>query len=233
MDGMPHLLRFAYQLRFHRFGSWTLDRWAVTLAWGAATVVLAQWLLRGRPLLPLWHWVVLASLFVSGLGVLMLRGWAARRSYVVFSSESARPAPAPGVLAPDDKVALRATGRFEVEGRTAFFASLQAYWRTFATREHAIMAIRNPSRFLLLGSVPTEQLGMWYMFIPAQAVEGVTAGRLAFGPDNGPALRVVYRRVSRDRDARKATKPVRETVYLMFDDESALKRVWAGLNVAG
>lgn len=201
----------------------------VSLAWGAAIVLLLQWLLRGMPALPLWHWLLGALLVLSGAGLLALHAWAARRSYVLFTPETGSHAPEPCALAPEDKIALRAAGRFEVEGRTAFLAGLQAYWRSFGTREHVVMAIRHPSRFLLLGRVPLEQVGMWYMFIPAEAVETISAGRLAFGTVAGPALRLVYRRIERGPDARKMPKPVRERVYLMFEEEPMRERVWADL----
>ncbi len=74
------ILRLAYQLRHHRVGSWALDRWGVTLAWGGSILIGLQWLLRGQPVLPAWHWVILALLLLGGLGLLILRGWAARRS---------------------------------------------------------------------------------------------------------------------------------------------------------
>lgn len=222
-------MKFAYQLRHHRFGGWTLERWVVTLAWGAAALLWLQWLLRGRPALPPWHWGVLALLLLGGAGVLALRVWAARRRYVVFKAEAALSSPQPCALAPDGKVALRATGRFEVEGRSSFFAGLQAFWRTFATREHAVMAICHPTRFLLLGAIPAEQLGMWYIFIPAQQVTQVIPGQVAFGAARGPGLRVDYRGVAENLRAGKAPKTTHETVYLLFDDAQARERVWADL----
>lgn len=228
---MAHLLKAAYQLRSHRFGAWALDRWAVTLAWGAVAIIVLQWVLRGRPVLPPWHWLVLGLLLLAGGGLLGLRVWAARRRYVVFTPEAGGRSPEPRALAPDDKVALRATGRFEVEGRAALYAHLQAYWRTFATGEHAVMAIRHAARFLLFGPASPEQLGMWYMFIPAEALEQVTPGRMAFGTASGPALRLIYRCAVARRDPGKPPKLVRETAYLMFEDEQARTCVWADLCV--
>lgn len=225
---MAQILKFSYQLRHHRFGGWPLDRWAVTAAWSAAVVVLLQWLLRDRPASPLWHWLVLALLALGGAGLLALRIWAARRNYTVFTPEDGKAGPAPCALLSDDKVALWATGRFEVEGKAGSFAYLQAFWRTFVTCEHAIMAIQHPSRYLLLGRTPVEQIGMWYIFIPAQAVEQVTPGRGAFGASCGPALRVTYRREA-DQSARRPAKSVHETIYLLFEDEPARERVWADL----
>ncbi len=226
---MAQLLNLAYQIRHHRWGPWALDRWAVTIAWGVAAVISLRWVLRGRPVLPLWHWLVLVLLILAGAALLALHAWAARRDYVLFTPETGQLIPEPCALTPEDKVTVWATGRFAVENRAAFFANLQAFWRTFATREHAVMALRTRSRFFLLGQVPQEQLGMWYVFIPATALDEVTPGSMAFGTDCGPALRLGYRRITSDQDAKKATKPMRETVYLMFRDEPARTRVWADL----
>ncbi len=228
---MTRWLHLAYQIRYHRWGPWALDRWAVTIAWGAAAIALARWLARGRPGLPLWHWLVLGVLILLGAGLLLLRTWAARRDYSVFVPEAEPLSAEPRALEPADKIAVRATGRFSVEGCAVFFADLQAFWRTFATGEHAIMAIRPRSRFLL-GQMRPEWLGMWYIFIPAEALEDVTPGVMVFGGARGPALRLGYRRTASDPDGRKTSRPVRETVTLMFEDEPARLRVWADL-IAG
>lgn len=226
---MPQLLYLAYQLRAHRFGDWALDRWGATLAWGASAVVVGQWLLRGRPALPIWHWLILGLLLAGGIGLLALRGWAAKRAYVVFAVDTQTSKPHPHALPPEDKVALRATGRFEVEGKTGLFADLLAYWRSFGSREHAVMAILHPHRFLGLGRIPDERLGMWYIFIQPDALIEVTPGQLTFGRQTRPALRVVHRYTPPRPEGKKAHPPVRETVYLAFEAIGARAAVWADL----
>ena len=94
------IFELAYQLRLHRVGGWALDRWAVTLAWGASVLILTRWMWRGQPVLPAWHWLILALLVLSGAAVVVLRGWAARRSYVVFLPEPGLASPPPTALAP-------------------------------------------------------------------------------------------------------------------------------------
>jgi hypothetical protein len=135
---MPaRLLELAYRLRQHRMVGWSLDRWAGTLAWGAAALILLFWVLRGMPPVPVLHWTLLVFLALAGLALLGLRGWAKSRSYVIFTPQPGLIAPPSAALRPSDKLPVRATGRFEVEGRSEFFADLMAYWRTFASREHA------------------------------------------------------------------------------------------------
>ena len=225
------IFKLAYQLRLHRVGGWALDRWAVTLAWGASVLILTRWMWRGQPVLPAWHWLILALLLLSGAAVVALRGWAARRSYVVFRPEPGLAPPAPQPLLPEDKIPLRATGRFDVQSRERLFADLPAYWRTYASREHAVLAIQHPSRFLLLGHSRDEDAGMWYAFIPPAAIGEVTPGQLRYGRQVSPGLRVVYRRQPPARDGKRPPKAVVATIYLAFEDEAARVRVWADLAV--
>ena len=222
------MLKLAYQLRVHRLGDWGLDRWGVTLAWGASAAILAQWVVRGRPELPAWHWGVLALLILGGLALLALRGWAARRSYVVFEPESGSAPPAGRAMSPEDKAPVRATGRFEVNGRVSLFADLTAYWRSYASREHAVLAIQHQTRFLI-GRSPEEDAGMWYLFIQPEAVEGITPGRLRYGGRTDPALRVVYRWQPPAAEGKRPPRPLDATAYLAFEDAAPRDVVWADL----
>ena len=220
------IFKLAYQFRLHRVGGWALDRWAVTLAWGAGVFILTRWAWRGQPVLPAWHWLILALLLLSGAVVVALRGWAARRSYVVFLPESGLVSPPPTPLLPEDKIPLRATGRFDVQGREHLFADLPAYWRTYASREHAVLAIQHPTRFLL-GQSRAEDDGMWYAFIPPAAITEAMPGALRYGRRVSPGLRVVYRRQSPARDGKRPPKAVVATIYLAFEDEASRASVWA------
>ena len=223
------VFEFAYQFRLHRVGGWALDRWALTLAWGASAFILTRWAWRGQPVLPAWHWLILALLVMSGAAVAVLRGWAARRSYVVFLPEPGLAPPAPRPLLPEDKIPLRASGWFDVQSRERLFADLPAYWRTYASREHAVLAIQHPSRFLLLGRSRDEDAGMWYAFIPPTAITEVTPGALSYGRQVSPGLRVVYRRQPPALDGKRPPKAVVATIYLAFEDEATRVSVWADL----
>jgi hypothetical protein len=222
------IFKLAYQLRLHRVGGWALDRWAVTAAWGASAFILAQWVWRGQPNLPAWHWLILALLLLDGAGMLALRGWAARRSYVIFLPQRDLPDPDPTPLIQEDKVPVRATGWFEVEGRERQFVDLTAYWRTYASREHAVLAIQQPTRFLLGHSRP-EDAGMWYAFIPPAAITEITPGALRYGRQINPGLRVVYRRQPPVPEGKHPSKAISAMLYLAFEDDAARVRVWADL----
>lgn len=224
------LLKFAYQLWLHRFGRWGLDEVFILGTWGAAIFILASWLVRGKPPVPAWHWAAWAALLAAGAAMVGLRTWAARRQYLLFEPEPDLPLPVAQALAPEDKLLIRATGRFEVEGKSHFFADLLAYWRSFATREHAVMAIIHESRFLLLGTVPEHEIGMWYIFFRPEDIVAITPGQLTFGAAVRPALCVTYNIVPTappGKNQRK--KPIRDTAYLIFDDEAARAAVWADL----
>jgi hypothetical protein len=224
----PRIFELAYRLRLHRVGGWALDRWAVTLAWGASALILMQWAWRGQPILPAWHWLILALLLLSGAAVMAARGRAARRSYVVFITEPKLTPPAPLPLQPEDKILLRATGRFDVQSKGRLFADLPAYWRTYASREHAVLAIQHPSRFLLAHS-GDEDVGMWYAFIPPAAITEVTPGALRYGRRIGPGLRVTYRRQRPVPEGKRPAKAAAAAIFLAFDDNVTRARVWADL----
>jgi hypothetical protein len=229
-------LQLAYRLRHHRLAGWSLDRLGVSLAWGVAVLILLLWWLRGAPAVLAWHWAFLALLGLSGLGLLILGAWAGSRSYVIFAPQPGLAAPSGAALAPADKLLVHATGRFEVEGRPGFFADLMAYWRTFVSREHAVMAIAHESRFLGVGSRPAEDVGMWYVFFRPEAIEAVTPGFLAFGSRTGPGLCIAYRYDEPLPDnARRGAKPrqARTALYLMCEDDDARRRIWADLLADG
>ena len=229
---MSRLLRTAYQLRYHAFSGWALDRWLATLAFAAALLVL----LSGPQHMGWPARLFGGLLLLAGLALLVLRRWAAARMYVVFRPHPGLLAPAGEPLDPTDKISLHVTGEFEVEGKRHFFADLFAYWRTFATREHAIMAIRRPARYLLIGAAPGQDMGMWYVFIRPALLTSVTAGELAWGGLRRPALEVCYRPASAEKPSGgrrllrlRAPQGERQVVYLAFEEQPALLRVWADL----
>jgi hypothetical protein len=205
------LFRLCYQLRSHRWSGWPLDTWlslALVLVAGLASLGLVP----GR-------WATICAMAAAFLVLRAFLLWAKRSHYVLFLAEDVPAAPGPTrPLHPTDKVALRATGRFEVEGKEHQFSHLQAYFRTFATREHALMAIVPPSRFLLLGAREEQEVGMWYIFFRPRQILALAPGTLCFGPAARPALRVAYQGEEKQ-----------QIVYLSFEDHAERQCVWADL----
>jgi hypothetical protein len=159
--------------------------------------------------------------------------------YLIFTAQPELPVPAGQALDPADKIALHATGQYEVEGKSHFFADLLAYWRTFATREHAVMAIVHESRYLLFGTMPESDIGMWYIFFKPRDIRSVAAGQLTYGAQHRPALAVSYlgppgpSPSGLRRLFSKAPTREKMTAYLVFDDEAGRACVWADLLADG
>jgi hypothetical protein len=223
-----------YDLRTYPAGRWGLERWGENLVWAAAIVVLAtHWrdALAGAPA----PWIALGGAFVMALALAVLRRKAAGESYLAFVASQQGMAPAPHRMPPAEKVALRATGWFEVDQKEHFFAGLQAYWRTFASEEHAVMAIVHPRRFCLFGQLPREDAGMWYIFFRPVALVVVVAGELAFGSAVCAGLRVTYRHeVPGHRRLwnfwrQPTTRLLERTGFLGFASVAERDQVWADL----
>ena len=221
------LFKLGYQLRMHRLGDTQLDVLTRNLAFLAAAIILIQWLLRGRPSLPPWHWAILGLILFVAFGLIVLSNWAGRAGYARFTPGAGLQPPRPLPMPASDKATIWATGHFEVEDKRGILANLAGQWRSFGSREHAVMVTQRPSRFLL-GSLPPDRIGMWYAFFQPADVDDVSAGTVAFGAARRPGLRIVYRSLPQS-DGKKPKKPVREVLHLAFEDEAARDRVWADL----
>ena len=212
------LPRTLYELQQYRWGNVSLQRWLTWLLAFLALLGLLNILPGGRPLA--------ATLALVAVVLVLGRLWAERQSYVFFRLT-------PNTIAlgdqpplwPADAVLLRASGLFEVAGKEARLTEVLAYYRTFETREHAVMARQTPSYFLRFGSIPSEQLGMWYIFIRPEAIKKIQTGCLYFGHFPRPALRLEYTRIN------AKGKPDRERVFLSFDADSDRDRVYADLTL--
>ena len=216
------VLQFSYRLQRHiRFGM-PLARWL-----GLVLLVVAGWsLYRWWPFA--WQAALLAGLF---LGYVFVLAWAARSGYVRFT-----PGPKPGgssgpertpselpPLRPEELVPVRASGWFTVEGLEQYFVDVEAGTETVETREHIVMGLIRPTRFLLLGRWPNRDTGWWYIFFTPSTIQEIRTGQLTTGVRSRPALRIVYA-----PDADRV-----QTIYLAFDDPVALRRVWDDLLLDG
>jgi hypothetical protein len=231
-----------------------------------ATVLQALYVLRRYQVMgaPAQRWIVLllllaALLMAIGLlpgglaggliGLLLLiallagQRLAKGRQYVDFQAEPAgQPAPAATPISPAEKLAVHATGLFEVEGKAQRFTELPAVYRSFSTREHALMAVVQPARRLAgLARWPEEELGMWYIFVKHGELHQVQPGVLGFGRARRPALRLLVEQALPDKNAvldawglqwgkdksKLATR--QQTIYLSFDGEAERARVMGDL----
>lgn len=178
----------SYQVNRHHWMGAPMDRWGIVALLILAGLFAIRWLPGGAV------GVLVCALLLGVL--LLLRSVAARHFFLVFAAEGepSRRRPDAAMMNPADMLKLRATGRFEVEGRTQNFTELLAYFRSFETREHAIMAICPPASFMGVGAWPGHEIGMWYMFFKHKEIQRIDPGELEFGRNCRPALRIEVRR---------------------------------------
>jgi hypothetical protein len=209
-----------YRLNRHHFSDLPLARWIqIGLLALAGMVIIARlpayWITAG----------VLIFLFLLFTGIsIYWRG----RNYIAFT-ETPKPAVTPKALKPADKLPILASGYFSVEGKYANFTWLQGYFRTFATREHALLCLAQPSRFALLGQWPEKEVGMWYIFFRDQDVESIRWGEVSHGGEKLPGLAVDHQIFIPKQGRFDRDKTVHRTFYIACREETDLRRILADL----
>ncbi len=229
------VLQTLYILRRYQVMGAPAQRWIVLLLLLAA-LLMAIGLLPGG---------LAGGLIGLLLAITLLAGQrlAEGRQYVRFRPEPAgQPVPAATPISPAEKLAVHATGLFEVENKAQRFTELPAVYRSFSTREHALMAVVRPARRLAgLVCWPEHEIGMWYIFVKHDELRQVQPGVLGFGRSRRPALRLLVEQVLPDKSAvldawglqwgkdksKLATR--QQTIYLSFDGEAERERVLGDL----
>jgi hypothetical protein len=205
------ILQAAYRLRRHFWLDWSLARWLGVLLFLAGLLALLRG--RARP----WYALLLAGLLLIYICLLI---WAERQGYVRFrATENAGSQPEAVPLLPEELVPVRASGWFSVEGKRQYYVDLEADFETVYTREHIVLARVHPSRFLLLGTWPEQELGWWYLFVQPAAIRQVRWGLLYYGATPQRALQVVY----------ALNEETQQSAFLASDGDAVLHRVWADL----
>jgi hypothetical protein len=215
LDATGAILQLAYRLSRHFWLGWTLARWLGLLILGLGIWALIRW--WPNP----WPAVAAGVVLFLYLGILF---WARRTGYVRFrrlpdEERRLREQATPRPLRQEELVPTRVSGWFSVEGEDQYFVDVEADFETVGTREHIILGRVHPSRFLLLGKWPGEELGWWYIFVQPSMIRTVDIGELTAGPQPQRALRIVY---APDTDNE-------QTVYLLAQDTESLRRIWQDL----
>jgi hypothetical protein len=164
---------FAYQLSRQGIAGFPLIRWLYGL------------LLAGALLLPFFApvlgWWGSAGVLLLAAALWLWQRLARARGYIRFTPEAhATRTVLPQPLAPADKLPVYVTGTLSVERKVRHFAALPGFYRTFATREHALLCQVRPRRFGGLASWPEEEEGLWYAFFYARQVRRLQRGRIVF-----------------------------------------------------
>ncbi len=210
-----------YRLNRHYFADVSLSRWIqVILIIPVGILISAR--MNGY-LLPTALLLLLFVIFTAA----SLK-WR-RQNYIQFQAQST-PQVTPRPLRPADKLPIFATGFFSVEGKHAEFTWLQGYYRTFATREHALICLVQPSRFALVGKWPEKEVGMWYVFFKDEDVEDIQCGEIRYAGESFPGIAVrhgvfIPKRGRFDRD-----RTIQRTVYIACQEEADLQRIVADLH---
>lgn len=212
----------AYHLERQRLAGVPVIRWLYGLLIVLALVLLlrpgAGWWLAGGLLL------VLAALWVW---LRVLRN----QDFVHFTPQANLPAHGQETflpLQPADKLPAYVSGFLSVDTKVRRFAALPGYYRTFATREHALLCQARPRR---LGSVavwPEEEQGLWYAFFYPRQVRSLQAGEIAFDQARFPGLKVEYE-PAQPLDGKSKRRYRRVTLYLAFPQAADCRAALADL----
>ncbi|MFQ5811652.1 MAG: hypothetical protein ACE5I2_00430, partial [Anaerolineae bacterium] len=126
------ILKLSYQLGRHRLGPLRLNLLPLLFALASGLIWKAGGLAGEQAAL------IIALCLILVLVTLLAR----RQGFIVFRKGGGELSPPPDrpELALDEKVAVRATGLFEVGDRQRYFVEATADFATMETREHIVMA---------------------------------------------------------------------------------------------
>jgi hypothetical protein len=145
--------------------------------------------------------------------------WFVRRQHYTLFEVAPANGDEASPLKAEEKIRVRGAGYFEVSGmRRYFVAAPAAFWKT-ELEDYILMARINVVEIPLL-IAPSEEQGMWYIFINSQELAGVTPGALLFGFSSLPTLQIAYR----------PSAGARVFAYLSFEHTSDLRRVLLDLS---
>ena len=197
------ILKLNYQLNRHRLGPLRLNLVPLLFALVSGLIWRVGGLAGEQAILI----IVLCLILVS---VTLL---AKRQGFIIFRQQGETPPLNVARLASDEKVAVRASGLFEVRGERRYFVEATADFATMETREHIVMARMLDSRFLV--GAPKGDVGWWYIFFKPHTIRETEVGEVHFGLRARPAIKLEY----------KTGEGKVEPVYLSFDEALQMQRV--------
>ena len=193
-------------------------RWLYSLL-AAAALLSPLWSAQG-----MW-WSLIACVL---LGALRLWQWTARRrSYVRFTPRTVPP-PQPAPLGPSAKLPVYVSGLLAVENKVRCFGGLPGFYRTFATREHALLCRARPRRLAGVAAWPAEEEGLWYAFFAAAHIHAIRPGEIAFDRRPLPGFALDYTPTP-PLGGKKRRRPQRLTLYIAFAEQADFHAALADL----
>ena len=136
----------------------------------------------------------------------------------------------PWPLPPAAKLPVYVSGFLSVDTKVRRFAALPGFYRTFATREHALLCQARPRRFGGLATWPEEEEGLWYAFFYARHVRHLQIGEIAFDRERFQGLRIEYE-PDRPLDGKSKRRYHRITLYIAFPQAADCQAALADLMV--
>jgi hypothetical protein len=203
MSIVGFILKTSYQLSRHRMGPLRLNFLPLLFALASGWMWRTGSLTGGRT----------ALIIVLCLILVLVTLLAKRQGFIVFRRREPSLSPNPPELTPDEKVAVRATGLFEVRAERHYFVEVTADFATMETREHIVMGRMLDVRFLV--GTPKTDAGWWYIFFKPHTIRKIEVGKVHFGLRAHSAIKVKY----------EAKEGRIEPVYLSFDDLLQMQRV--------
>ena len=212
--------RLFYRLARHAFAGLHFLRWLQVDLFVLGGAALLGWLPGG------WFTAGAALLLIAGL-LAGHRYWQAKNFVEFIPAEM--PLVTPATLPSSAKLPVWASGYFGVENKHQHFTWLQGFFRTFSSREHAVICLSQPTSFLRLGRSPENLRGIWYCFFNPEAVLDVRWGEICYGKESLPGLVVTHTvRIPR-RNWFQPEKDVPKTTYLAFPEREDAFTVLADL----
>ena len=218
------LRALGYHLERERLAGLPVIRWLYGLLVVLTLVLLLRpgvgwWLAGGVVLMmgALWLWLR------------VLR----RRDFVHFTPQANAEVSGeetPGPLKPAAKLPVYVSGFLSVDTRVRRFAALPGFYRTFATREHALMCQARPHRFGRVAAWPEEEQGLWYAFFQASQVRSLQTGAITFDRASYRGLKVEYE-PAQPLDGKSKRRYRRVTLYLAFPEAADCRAALADLMV--
>ncbi|MEM7125771.1 MAG: hypothetical protein AAF702_05570 [Chloroflexota bacterium] len=213
---------FLYNLVQHSMMGWSLFRWGLSL------IVLLVLIGLGVGLYS-WRIAVILAPVLLLIPYSVLRRW--RKEDYVHFEESSLPEAQAESLDSAEKIPVHVTGLFHVEGREQRFTWLPGFYRTFATREHALLCMAPDSTFLRIGGFDPDCVGMWYIFFEPKDICELRWGSLYFGRTSRPTILVTRQFVQPAKGRMRREKIATEQVFLSFQNEADGQRIWSDLIV--